>query len=351
MKIVFKWEDLDHPILKKLREKYKLEEVVSSGKSEFEKQILLKKWVFETLPLGYNNTNRYKSAMEVLDDRQNTGGFNCTWYVLTLLQCAQSLGWYVRKLGIDTDHAFGEEEMRHTVVDMWSTTYQKWYVVDPMFNVHFKIADGRLLTVLTGMIVAGENRDALNWVIYDLASGDFKDEKLDEKMFQRKVDKKAKRLRKKYMTKGLSEIYDYFEPSLRESSYFSTNGEEFSQPNPLLQKAFMQTVREVKRFNKQIYMRDYIESKAGMKLMSEKDIEKIDSFAKEINEFVGLEGHLALLGMYAEFADKGMLRSDNLSEPGFLKSIKDMRKATRITKKVKEKAEKEIEDALHKHNN
>ena len=59
-----------------------MEEAVADGKDEFEKQLLLKKWVNKTLPLGYNNITQYKNALEVLNDRENTGGFNCTWYVL-----------------------------------------------------------------------------------------------------------------------------------------------------------------------------------------------------------------------------------------------------------------------------
>ena len=64
--------------------------------------------------------------------------FNCSWYVLLFIQCAQALDWYVRKLGIDTNHGFGEEEMRHTVVDIWSPEHRNWYVIDPMFNAHFE---------------------------------------------------------------------------------------------------------------------------------------------------------------------------------------------------------------------
>lgn len=141
------WENFDHPLLKELKEKYFLEKVIFGGKNEFEKQILLKQWVYKTLPLGYNNTNYYKSALGVLNDKENAGGFNCTWYVLVFLQCASALGWYVRKLGIDSDHKFGEEEMRHTIVDVWSNEYKKWFVIDPMFNAHFE-DDGKPLNAL-----------------------------------------------------------------------------------------------------------------------------------------------------------------------------------------------------------
>jgi hypothetical protein len=141
MNTQFVWEDFNHHQLKELRKKYSLEDVVSKGNNEFERQLLLKNWVFDILPLGYNNSNQYNNAIEVLADKENPGGFNCTWYVLVFLQCAIALGWYVRKLGIDTNHELGEEEKRHTIVEIWSSEYHKWYVVDPMFNVHFVIRD------------------------------------------------------------------------------------------------------------------------------------------------------------------------------------------------------------------
>lgn len=178
MKVDFVWEDLKHPQLRQLKERHKLEEVISSGKDEFEKQILLKKWVFENLPLGYNNTNQYRSAMDVLEDRQNEGGFNCTWYVLTMLQCAQSLGWFTRKLGIDTDHAFREEEMRHTVVDIWSSVHKKWYVIDPMFNAHFE-RKGKPLNAFE------IRRAALESANITKVFGNYESENLSEKVKER----------------------------------------------------------------------------------------------------------------------------------------------------------------------
>lgn len=138
-KVAYVWEDFNHPKLRELRDKYKLEEVVSKGKDEFEKQLLLKDWVFNKLKLGYNNTKWYQNSFEVLEDAEKGEEFNCTWYVLVFLQCALSLGWYARKLGIDTDHKFGQEEMRHTAVEIWSSKFNKWFVVDPMFNAHFEV--------------------------------------------------------------------------------------------------------------------------------------------------------------------------------------------------------------------
>lgn len=216
--------------------------------------------------------------------------------------------------------------------------------------LNFELANERVLTVLTAMILVGEATDALGDTIYALATAGYSEEQLEDEKIQKEVDQKANEFRKKYKCADLTKIYDYFEPSLRESSYFSTKTEELSQPNPLLQRAFMETVKRVKQFRKQVYSSKYVESKAGIELLSERDRKIIDGFIKEIDEFVNLESYLGLIKMYADFADKSMLKTEGLIEPKFIEAIKDMKKATRLGKKGRAKAEAEIEDVIYKHN-
>jgi hypothetical protein len=217
--------------------------------------------------------------------------------------------------------------------------------------LNFELANERVLTVLTAMILVGEATDALGDTIYALATAGYSEEQLEDKTFQKEVDQKADDFRKKYKSTDLTKIYDYFEPSLRETSYFSTKAETLSQPNPLLQRAFMEAVKRVKQFRKQVYSSKYVESKAGMELLSERDRQTINGFTKEIDEFVNLESYLGLIKMYADFADKGMLRNEGLIEPKFIEAIKDMKKATRLGKKGRVITEMEIEDVIYKHNN
>jgi len=214
--------------------------------------------------------------------------------------------------------------------------------------LHFKLAEGRLLNMLTGMILVGEGSDALGNAIYDLSSNGYSQEQLEDEKFQVEVDKKAEEFRKKYKRNGLTEIYDYFDPSVGDGSYFDTKTEVLSQPNPLLQRAFMMVIQEIKKFRKQIYNIEYIETKARIDLLSERDKRTLESFTNEIDDFVNLKDHLGLIKMFADFADKGMLKRDGLSEPKFLEAIKNMSKATRLSKKAKIKAESEIEEVIQK---
>lgn len=135
--IKYIWEDFKNENLKKLRDKYKLELVVEFGKDEFEKQLLLKNWVNHKLPLGYNPKKEYQSSLETLEDVQG-GEFYCSHYSLVFIQCATALDWYSRKLGIDYDHKYNQEEKHHGIADIWSNQFKKWYTVDAMHNLHFK---------------------------------------------------------------------------------------------------------------------------------------------------------------------------------------------------------------------
>lgn len=139
MKPGYQWEDFKNPKLIQLRRKFKLDKVIAGEKDEFKQQLLLKDWVHKVLPSG-NPSKDYskKSSIEILKDVAKGRKFWCTQYALVFLQCGLALGWYTRKLGIDTDHKFGEEEMHHGVVDIWSNQFQKWYIIDSTKNIHFE---------------------------------------------------------------------------------------------------------------------------------------------------------------------------------------------------------------------
>lgn len=214
---------------------------------------------------------------------------------------------------------------------------------------NFRLAEMRMLGVLLGIILAGEERDVSDRIIYDLAVRDT-DEKLEEKEFQEEVDRKAVELRKKYgVGQGMVADFDYFATSLRNESYFSTKISTQSEPNKNLQKAFMGVIGEIKDFKRRVYQYEYIVSKAGMELLSEKQKGIVEGFKKEINSFLGLGGYLGMVKVYGVFADKGFIRTTDLNEPEFLNSVKDMERATKLSEKDLEDARKEIDDLESKY--
>ena len=134
----FEWENLSHPKLSELREEFELEKVVEPGKTEFEKQILLKEWLHAFMPQGTPEREYYtESAFEILRDAKDGKPMWCTQFAFAYLQCAESLGWQARKLSVDFDHEKGVEDHHHGVIDIWSNDFKKWYVIDPQNNLHY----------------------------------------------------------------------------------------------------------------------------------------------------------------------------------------------------------------------
>lgn len=135
--IKYAWEKFDRQELAVLRQDFGLEEVIASGRTEYEKQLLLKDWIYRVLPHGNNPRKNYKNAVEILRDKEAVQ-FYCSHFALTYLQCATALGWCCRKLGVDFDHERGVEERHHGVVDIWSNQFNKWFVVDAQHNLHYE---------------------------------------------------------------------------------------------------------------------------------------------------------------------------------------------------------------------
>lgn len=153
----FKNESLDHPGLKRLREKEKLDQVIAAGKDEFEKMRLLMDWVnsqwTNSAPDPYPpwDANRILALIRA----GKTGGF-CAQYAVVLGQAALSLGWIPRYLDITTrerDPALG-----HFTVELWSNQHNQWVVLDPFFDCYFE-REGKPLSALEihQALVAGES--------------------------------------------------------------------------------------------------------------------------------------------------------------------------------------------------
>ncbi len=217
--------------------------------------------------------------------------------------------------------------------------------------LHFVIAIGKLDMLLTGITLTGSLGDVVDHMTYDLAVQGYTSKQLEEEKIQKEIDQKAIELRKKYgVGDKLVDVYDYFSPSLRAESYFSEKTKTESEPSQPLQKFFMLAIKRVKDFRKQVCQGDYVVEKARMELLSDKEKESLKSFKKEMDKFVGLKGIYRQVKLYGAFADKELIRTTNLSEPRFLKAVKDMEKAVRLTDQEKDKAKAEIDELLEKQN-
>ena len=135
--IPFGWQDLHHPGLARLAETYRLAEVIGRGRDEFEQLRLLRHWCFRTIARGMPEWVPHDP--ELLAGVVSEGRpFYCTYYAQFLMYAATALGWPARHIGIDCDHAEGEQSTHHGVTELFCFTLDKWLVLDAMFDVHYE---------------------------------------------------------------------------------------------------------------------------------------------------------------------------------------------------------------------
>jgi hypothetical protein len=137
----FGYEAWDTPRLRELRERYRLDDVVATGETEWEQLLLLREWVHRRWSHGWSSAP-LDDALAVLGRAEQGEDFHCEYYAATLTQCALALGFQARRLDISkSDTAWiapGEENVGHSVVEVWSQDWHKWVVLDPDMNAHYE---------------------------------------------------------------------------------------------------------------------------------------------------------------------------------------------------------------------
>ena len=148
----FQYEDPNHPKMKALREKYKLDEVIAPGKTEMEKLVLLRTWVHDQW--RYKAPSGHYPAWDADEIITRKIGF-CVQYAIVYMQCATALGYQTRFF-------FGNNfSTGHEVVEVWSNEYRKWIYLDPNNNMHhYDLAKKEPMSIL-------EVRDAILATYYE----------------------------------------------------------------------------------------------------------------------------------------------------------------------------------------
>ncbi len=127
-----------------LREEYRLDELVAGYATEFEAQCALKRWVRSRWNHGWSlSFNTVRDALDILHEADRGEHFNCGFYSRVFIECARSLGWVARPLGLGVEeiafprgHNVGN--VGHSVPEIWSNEYRKWIILDPDLNVHYE---------------------------------------------------------------------------------------------------------------------------------------------------------------------------------------------------------------------
>ena len=129
----FSHESFDHAKLKQLRETYDFAEYAGQGKTEYEKMVLLKDWVYSQLLYSFKTPYPDMiDSFEILKlTKEKKTRFLCTSYASLYLQCALSMGWTARFFFLRRPAG-----NQHIGVDVWSAKYNKWIYIDPTWNIH-----------------------------------------------------------------------------------------------------------------------------------------------------------------------------------------------------------------------
>ena len=132
----FKFDSSDNPKLKQLREQYKLDEIVSPGKDEFDRQVLLLDWVNHRFKKFGRPTANPRGAAEILHDISQGHTFFCAQYADVFVSAAASLGWIDRCLALRRPNNIGEGSTEHSLTEIWSNQFRKWVMLDPTFAMY-----------------------------------------------------------------------------------------------------------------------------------------------------------------------------------------------------------------------
>ncbi|MBN2290308.1 MAG: hypothetical protein JXQ83_13320 [Candidatus Glassbacteria bacterium] len=124
----FFYEKYENPDLQRLRERFRLDEIIAPGRNEFEQMLLLNEWLAENVPFGRPALIR-PQAFYVLEHGLAGQTFNCTYLSFTLAQLYTSLGWTARKM----------TSAGHGTLDVWSNYWRKWVQIDPSRNSYFRV--------------------------------------------------------------------------------------------------------------------------------------------------------------------------------------------------------------------
>ncbi len=139
----FYYERYDEPRLLRLRQEYKLSEIIKNAKTELERFTLLRDWVRSQWTHGFDEDKAEdaKDGVSLLKDAKRGLEFSCGSYALLYIQCLLSLGYQARMVGIsrkDSDFIRPDANTGHMLPEVWSDDFGKWIIMDPDINGHYE---------------------------------------------------------------------------------------------------------------------------------------------------------------------------------------------------------------------
>jgi len=136
----YRFDSYDNPKLKELRQRYRLDEVVATGKDEFEKQLLLLDWANHTFKKFGKPTCDARGALAILEANEKGNAFFCAHYADVFVSAAAAMGWVDRPLALRRPDNVGSGSTEHSSTEIWSNQFRKWVMLDPTFAMYVERA-------------------------------------------------------------------------------------------------------------------------------------------------------------------------------------------------------------------
>ena len=134
----FHFDTYGNPKLGELRARYRLEDVVGTGRDEFDRQVRLMDWAHQQFPKFGRPSKECRGALEILQAIDEGHTFFCAQYAQLLVSAAASLGWVDRPLALRRHRGVAKVggSTEHSVTEIWSNQYRKWVMLDPTTNLY-----------------------------------------------------------------------------------------------------------------------------------------------------------------------------------------------------------------------
>ena len=141
------YEDLRHPSIQLLKDRYGLDAVLAGVEGEFNRILHLRAWIKDTIEINDPNPTRVEHdyAIDILDAALAGGAFHCAHFSIVQSAILNAYGYVCRRLGAGDGRL--ERGKYHGVNEVWVNEFAKWVLIDAKYDLHFEL-DGRPLSAL-----------------------------------------------------------------------------------------------------------------------------------------------------------------------------------------------------------
>jgi len=121
--------------LLKLKKEYKLNEIISSAKSDIERSMILLNWTNSRWNHSGSNKPQKNDVISILKEAENGEKFRCVEYGIVLSAALNSIGIPTRTLGLKTrDVETTKRGAGHVVSEAYIPELKKWVFMDGQIN-------------------------------------------------------------------------------------------------------------------------------------------------------------------------------------------------------------------------